>query len=103
MAQLLLSASARFVLHLQLLQQLHPGSVGLVPPLLLELWLFQKPLMPLPEQPPLCGCRGRARKAACDYWESAPAYTDNRGFLSILLSGPLYRMRISIGMEECVK
>lgn len=35
---------------LQQLQQLHPGSVALVPPFLLELWLFQKPLMPLPEQ-----------------------------------------------------
>lgn len=59
-------ASARFVLHIELLQQLHPGSVALVPPLLLELWLLQKPLMPLPEQPPLCGCRGRAGRAPCD-------------------------------------
>lgn len=97
------SASARFVLHLELLLQLHPGTVARVPPLLLELWLLQKPLVALPEQPPLCGSRGRAGRAACGCWESAPAHTDNRGFLSIPLSGPLCRMRISIGMEECVK
>lgn len=44
--------------------------------------------------------KGEWRVTNCD---PNPAYADNRVFLSLRLSGPLYRIRISISMEECVE
>lgn len=84
----------------------HPGSVALVLP-------------PLPSfsndfvQDALCAFHREVAHTAgagegrewqrVTNCEPNPAYADNKVFLSLPLSGPLYRIRISISVEECVE